>query len=80
MIRLLSAVLAGSMLLGAGSAFAGEFCRREVRKQLLLHREVRNEREWHGGRLSFAERARLNRQENRDSRQIFRAKHSRERF
>jgi hypothetical protein len=42
-----------------------------------LRREVRRDRAMHGGRLTRAERARINHQENRVSRQIYREKHDR---
>jgi hypothetical protein len=47
------------------------------RKEAKLHREIRHDRAVHGGRLTRAERAKVNREENRVSRQIYREKHDR---
>jgi hypothetical protein len=46
------------------------------RKDAKVRREVRRDRAANGGKLTAAEKARVNRQEDRTSRQIERAKHN----
>jgi hypothetical protein len=45
-------------------------------QEAAIHREVRTERQANGGRLTPAERAQVNRQQNHTSREIFRDKHN----
>ena len=59
----------------SGSLTAGEAARLET-KEARLNREIRDDREDHHGHLTKAERAQINRQQNKLSRQIYRAKHN----
>jgi hypothetical protein len=58
----------------SGSLTAGETARLEHR-EAQLHREIRRDR-IDGGGLSAAERAKINRQQNAMSNQIYRMKHN----
>jgi hypothetical protein len=49
---------------------------RVERQQVRIHREVRSDRRANGGRLTRSERVHVNRQLNRSSRHIYRAKHN----
>lgn len=46
------------------------------RKEARIRREIHRDRAANGGALTPEEKARINRQENRTSRQIYRAKHN----
>ena len=59
----------------SGSLTAGEAARLETKEARLNH-EIRDDREDHNGHLTKAERAQINRQQNKLSRQIYRAKHN----
>ena len=59
----------------SGQLTAGEASNLE-RKEAGINREVRNDRAANGGRLTQQERAQVNRQQNRASRQIYRDKHN----
>jgi hypothetical protein len=59
----------------SGELTPGETARLE-KKQAAIRQEVNQERAANGGRLTPAERRQVNRQENRLSRQIYRAKHN----
>jgi hypothetical protein len=59
----------------SGQMTPGEASRQEGREQH-LNREIRNDRAAHGGHLTNTERASINRQQNRQSRQIYREKHN----
>lgn len=59
----------------SGSLTAGETARLET-KEARVNREIRDDREDHNGHLTKAERAQINRQQNKLSRQIYRAKHN----
>src|SRR2546430_16648473 len=58
----------------SGQLTAGEASRLEGR-EAAIHREIRHDRAENGGTLTPAERRRVNRQENRTSRSIYRQKH-----
>ena len=45
-------------------------------QEAAIHHEVRTERQANGGKLTPAERAQVNRQQNHTSREIFRDKHN----
>ncbi|MBS2028447.1 MAG: hypothetical protein JST54_11120 [Deltaproteobacteria bacterium] len=64
MKKILSAVLAGSMMLMAGSAFAAEVDRREVRQQERISQGVRD------GSLTPRETAKLERKESHLRREV----------
>ena len=64
MKKILSAVLAGSMMLMAGSAFAAEVDRREVDQQVRIHQGVR------AGSLTPRETHKLERQEGQIRREV----------
>lgn len=59
----------------SGSLSAGQTARLE-KGESGIHREVRTGRATNGGRLTPAEKAQVNRQQNRMSGRIYRAKHS----
>ena len=59
----------------SGSLTAGEAARLET-KEARLNRKIRDDREDHNGHLTKPERAQINRQQNKLSRQIYRAKHN----
>ena len=54
---------------------AGEAARVE-KNEANINKEVRNDRAANGGKLTGAEKAQINRQQNRESRQIYRTKHN----
>ncbi len=58
----------------------GSMTARETAKvegqEAAIHHEVRTERQANGGKLTPAERAQVNRQQNHTSREIFRDKHN----
>lgn len=58
-----------------GSMTAHETAKVE-RQEAAIHHEVRTERQANGGKLTPAERAQVNRQQNHTSREIFRDKHN----
>ena len=58
----------------SGQLTAGEASHLEGR-EAAIHREIRHDRAENGGTLTRAERRRINRQENRTSRSIYRQKH-----
>lgn len=60
--------------INSGALTPGEASRLEHREARLNH-EVRDMREDHGGTLTNREKLRVNRQQNRLSRQIYRQKH-----
>jgi hypothetical protein len=60
--------------IGSGQLTAGETARLE-RREAGLNREIRGMRQENGGKLSPADRALVNHQQNRLSRQIYRQKH-----
>jgi metal-dependent amidase/aminoacylase/carboxypeptidase family protein len=60
--------------INSGSLSAGQAARLET-KEARLNREIRDDREDHNGHLTKAGRAQINRQQNKLSRQIYRAKH-----
>ena len=57
-----------------GSLSATEAARLE-RQEARLHKEVKTERQANGGTLTPAEKAQVTRQQNRESRRIYRQKH-----
>ena len=59
----------------SGQMTPREASRQEGREQA-LNREIRSDRRANGGRLTASERQSINRQQNRQSRQIFREKHN----
>jgi len=59
----------------SGQLTAGETARLE-KNQARINKEVRNDRAANGGKLTPQERRQINRQQNRQSRQIYRAKHN----
>ena len=59
----------------SGQLTAGETSRLEGR-EAHLNKEIRNDRAANGGHLTGKERARVNRQQNRISRSIYRDKHN----
>ena len=59
----------------SGQLTAGETSRLEGR-DAAINREVRNDRAANGGKLTGAEKAQVNRQQNRTSRAIYRDKHN----
>ena len=59
----------------SGQLTAGETARLESRESAINH-EVRADRQANGGKLTPAERAKVNRQLNRTSRAIYRDKHN----
>lgn len=59
----------------SGQMTPGEASRQEGREQA-LNREIRSDRQANGGRLTASERQSINRQQNRQSRQIYREKHN----
>jgi len=59
----------------SGQLTPGETARLE-RKEAAIHREIRQDRAANGGHLTEAERAQVNRQQDRVSNQIYRAKHN----
>ena len=61
--------------INSGTLTAGEAARLES-KEARLNREIRDDREDHNGHLTKAERKQINRQQNKLSRQIYRAKHN----
>lgn len=61
--------------INSGSLTAREAARLET-KEARLNREIRDDREDHNGHLTKAERSQINRQQNKLSRQIYRAKHN----
>ncbi len=62
----------------SGQLTAGEAANLE-HKQAQLHREVTNARAANGGKLTQAERQRVNKQQNQMSKQIYRDKHNAQR-
>jgi hypothetical protein len=58
----------------SGQLSAGEAAHLES-NQARINNEVRNDRAANGGKLTAQEKAQVNRQQNRQSRQIYRAKH-----
>ena len=59
----------------SGQLTPGEASRLE-HQEGAIHREAHNMREENGGRLTAQDKTRLNRQQNRESRRIYRAKHN----
>ena len=59
----------------SGQLTAGEAAHLE-NKEAKINQEVRNDRAANGGKLTPQERAQVNRQQNRSSRQIYRDKHN----
>jgi hypothetical protein len=59
----------------SGQMTAGEAARVE-KNEANINKEVRNDRAANGGKLTGAEKAQINRQQNRESRQIYRSKHN----
>jgi hypothetical protein len=59
----------------SGQLTAGEAAHLENNEAKINH-EVRNDRAANGGKLTPQERAKVNRQQNRQSRQIYRDKHN----
>jgi metal-dependent amidase/aminoacylase/carboxypeptidase family protein len=59
----------------SGSLTAGEAARLET-KEARLNRQIRDDREDHNGHLTKAQRTQINRQQNKLSRHIYRAKHN----
>lgn len=59
----------------SGQLTAGETARLEGR-EANLHREIKNDRAANGGKLTPQERRKVNRQQNRTSRAIYRDKHN----
>jgi hypothetical protein len=57
-----------------GSLTPAETARLE-RQEAAIHHEVKTERKANGGKLTAHERRRVNRQQNRESRRIYRQKH-----
>jgi hypothetical protein len=58
-----------------GQLSAGEAAHLE-KNEAKITNEVRNDRAANGGKLTASEKAQVNRQQNRESRQIYRAKHN----
>ena len=58
-----------------GSLTAGETARLE-KQEAAIHHEVKTERKANGGKLTPQERRQVNRQQNRESARIYRAKHN----
>jgi len=58
-----------------GSLTAGETARLE-KQEAAIHHEVKTERKANGGTLTPRERRQVNRQQNRESARIYRAKHN----
>ena len=58
-----------------GSLTAGETARLE-KQEAAIHHEVKTERKANGGTLTAQERRQVNRQQNRESARIYRAKHN----
>ena len=58
-----------------GSLTAGETARLEE-QEAAIHHEVKTERKANGGTLTPRERRQVNRQQNRESARIYRAKHN----
>ena len=59
----------------SGQLTAGEAAHLE-NNEAKINNEVRNDRAANGGKLTSQERAKVNRQQNRQSRQIYRDKHN----
>ena len=59
----------------SGQLTAGEAAHLE-NNEAKINKEVRNDRAANGGKLTRQERAQVNRQQNRQSRQIYRDKHN----
>lgn len=59
----------------SGQLTPGETANLE-RKEGAIHQEIKQERAANGGHLTAAQRAQVNRQQNRVSNQIYRAKHN----
>jgi hypothetical protein len=59
----------------SGQMSAGEAARAEHNETAINH-EIRNDRAANGGHLTAAEKQQVNRQENRESKQIYREKHN----
>jgi hypothetical protein len=59
----------------SGQLAAGETAHLE-KNQARINKEVHNDRAANGGKLTAQEKAQVNRQQNRQSRQIYRAKHN----
>lgn len=59
----------------SGQLTAGETAHLES-NEAKINKEVRNDRAANGGKLTGAEKAQINRQQNRESRQIYRDKHN----
>ena len=59
----------------SGQMTAGEAARAE-KNEANINKEIRNDRAANGGKLTGAEKAQVNRQQNRESRQIYRSKHN----
>jgi methionine-rich copper-binding protein CopC len=57
-----------------GSLSAGEAARLE-KQEAAIHHEVKTERKANGGKLTAQERRQVTRQQNRESRRIYKAKH-----
>ena len=60
---------------GSGQLTPGETARLEKQEQR-INNEIKTERAANGGHLTAAERRQVNRQENRESRRIYAAKHN----
>ncbi len=59
----------------SGQMTAGEAARVE-KNEANINKEVRNDRAANGGKLTGAEKAQINHQQNQESRQIYRTKHN----
>jgi hypothetical protein len=59
----------------SGQMTAGEAARAE-KNEANINKEIRNDRAANGGKLTGAEKAQVNRQQNRESRQIYSSKHN----
>jgi hypothetical protein len=59
----------------SGQMTAGEAARVE-KNEANINKEIRNDRAANGGKLTGAEKAQVNRQQNRESRQIYHTKHN----
>lgn len=59
----------------SGQMTAGEAARVE-KNEGNINKEIRNDRAANGGKLTGAEKAQINRQQNKESRQIYRSKHN----
>src|SRR3954468_14730704 len=57
-----------------GSLTPGETARLE-KQEAAIHHEIKNERKANGGTLTPQERRQINRQQNRESKRIYRQKH-----